>query len=264
MITSFEFNGKFFSIKSPGGDWIGKIVERTSSFYEKEMLIDISSLLEPGSLVVDVGANIGNHTLFFAGALGCNVLAIEPNAEAREFLMANVLANGIADAVSLKSVVVGSGAGKAIVRSKVDGNLGATRYTPTEVGDLELTNLDDLLAGASVLPSLIKIDVEGMELDVLMGAERLIEMASPVLVIECQDADDYEKVSKFLAQFGYGAVACYNATPTYIFLRLKEALTSTEMLAFICLQVMRGQQQVRELGHSLKKAWRHIADLEAR
>ena len=264
MITSFEFNGRSFNIESPEGDWIGGVVERTSSFYEKDMLNDISSLLRPGSLVVDVGANIGNHTLFFAGVLGCNVIAIEPNAEACGFLSTNVNANGISDAVTMHSVVIGRGPGKASICRKVRGNLGATRYAATEAGTSDLTSLDELLSGLSVSPSLIKIDVEGMELDVLIGSERLIELCAPVIVVECQSADDYDKVSNFLSRYAYCAVACYNSTPTYVFIKLEEVLASRELLGFICLQAMRSQQQVRELSNSLKKAWRHIADLEAR
>lgn len=264
MITSFEYNGRSFSIESPEGDWIGRIIERTSSFYEKDMLVDISSLLRPGSMVVDVGANIGNHTVYFAGVLGCSVIAIEPNAEACEFLSNNVRANGVSDSVIIHKTVIGRDSGKASICSKVDGNLGATRYAATETGGSDLTSLDHLLSASTVSPALVKIDVEGMELDVLMGAERLIEQDSPILVIECQGADDYQKVSDFLSQHGYCAVGCYNSTPTYIFVKLEKMLGSKESLAFICIQMMRSQHQLRGLGNSLKKAWRHIADLEAR
>lgn len=264
MKSVFEFKGRSFSFVSPDGDWIGGLVARTSSFYEREMLEDLLPVLQPGSLVLDVGANIGNHTLFFAGVSGCKVMAIEPNPEAAEFLAENVALNNLCGQVVLKSLAIGGKEGSVRLVQGVPGNLGATRYAESIDGDTAMVTLDSLICEFNESVSLVKIDVEGMEMNVLQGSVELIRSASPTFVVECQEKEDFERVSDFMSKYGYVAIGCYNSTPTFVFLPIGKALSDPAILAFVCRQVVRGQMLARDGYMSLKKAWRHISDLEAR
>ena len=60
-------------------DHIAGVIRKTATFYEAEMLADIRSRLFFAELAVDVGAHVGNHTLYFAHVLGLQTIAFEPN-----------------------------------------------------------------------------------------------------------------------------------------------------------------------------------------
>ncbi|MDR0622035.1 MAG: hypothetical protein LBJ61_09190, partial [Deltaproteobacteria bacterium] len=75
-------------LHSPGGEYkinlpniyvdhIQKVIAATKEPYEKELLLDMAPRLKPGDLFLDIGGNIGNHSLFIA-SLKCNVFYFEP------------------------------------------------------------------------------------------------------------------------------------------------------------------------------------------
>ena len=81
---------------------------RDGQFYEQEELELIAGLVPQGATIVDIGANIGNHTLFFAQMMrAARVIPFEPNPLAFEVLIAHVIANGIADKVDLRNLGLG-------------------------------------------------------------------------------------------------------------------------------------------------------------
>jgi FkbM family methyltransferase len=131
--------------------------------------------LHPGDLFVDVGANIGIYTLLLASH-GCDVIAVEPAAEARRLLEVNLGLNG------LEAEVVVAALGRAPGQSQLTAELGSMNYVVSNPGeggelgepvtDVTVTTLDDLLGDRTAAG--VKIDVEGFELDVVLGASRAI------------------------------------------------------------------------------------------
>ncbi len=74
--VSFEYGGKHFQLATPSrADHIPQVVSQEGTFYEVELLERIKELIAPSGHVLDVGANIGNHTLYFAGVLRRQVTA---------------------------------------------------------------------------------------------------------------------------------------------------------------------------------------------
>jgi len=150
----------------------------------------ISVLLPDGGFMVDVGANIGSHTI--AGAiqvgLGGKVVAFEPGLEARTCLIANVDRHGVDDRVTVFPLAVGSNSGQRIFHTYENSLLSGfaealDRYRPGNLireDHVDVVALDDVISGPL---DLLKIDVEGFEDDVLVGARHLIEQSSRLTVI---------------------------------------------------------------------------------
>jgi FkbM family methyltransferase len=131
--------------------------------------------LNPGDLFVDVGANIGIYTLLIASH-GCDVIAVEPARDARRLLEVNLGLNG------LKATIVPAALGRVPGQGALTAELGSMNYlvpnaaeagAPDEpVTEVAVTTLDDVLDDRTAAG--VKIDVEGFELDVLLGASRTL------------------------------------------------------------------------------------------
>jgi FkbM family methyltransferase len=152
-------------------------------FFEAMELEELRKVVQPGARVVDVGANTGNHTVFFAGPMRAkSVTAIEPLPPAIAALTASVKRNGLAN-VDLSRLGVGVGAreGRARLVFSARGGFGSTSLEADSDGDIRVAPLDELV---SEPVDFLKIDVEGMELEVLAGAEKLIARSRPLIFIE--------------------------------------------------------------------------------
>jgi FkbM family methyltransferase len=199
-------------------------------FYEEDLLGALRDIVRPGDLALDIGANIGNHTVFLAGICGCRVVAVEPDPGNFAHLTRNVALNNLQDRVTLIHAAAGAVAGRfAEIASRVPDNSGATTVSLTDENTgIPLIRLDDLdLPGA---PSLLKIDTEGMDLAVLQGASGLLARHSPVVVVEAQGVGEYDAIAAFLKQFGYVCLDARNPTPTFLFMKREVAPASAELV----------------------------------
>lgn len=139
--------------------------------------------LRPDDLLLDVGANIGSYTLIGAGACGARVHAFEPVPATSDDLATNIRLNDLSDQVCLHRAAVGRRAGTVSISTDRDTtnhvvpdgqeSLGETRPT-TEVPVVALDDLPDLRSD-SFAGILVKIDVEGFEVDVLKGAREILK-----------------------------------------------------------------------------------------
>lgn len=134
-------------------------------------------------VVVDVGANVGFHTVVAARAVSPrgHVYAVEPVPWTVAVLQANVWRHGCGDVVTVLPVAAGAAADEMELAIPAEGRSG-TELAPLGSGGarVRLEPLDELVPAGAV--DLLKIDVEGAELGVLAGAERLLE-ESPRLVV---------------------------------------------------------------------------------
>src|SRR5690606_6277225 len=136
--------------------------------------------VDPGMTVVDVGANVGMLSLAFArsvGALG-KVYAFEAEPELQELLAKSFALNGV-PWVELRRQAAGREAGTATFHvSPISGHSSLYGLPDDEAPTarqitVEVASLDEVL-GAVPAVDLVKIDVEGAELDVLAGMAKLI------------------------------------------------------------------------------------------
>jgi FkbM family methyltransferase len=152
-------------------------------FFEPDELAYVESWVGPGARIVEVGAYIGNHVVYYSRfKRPRSVTVLEPTPEAIELLRRNLEANAVGNAdLSRLGIAAAAGAENYELVCDSASNRGATRLTPSAAGPVRSSPLDDLIAGPV---DFIKIDVEGMELDVLAGARRILAAARPKIMIE--------------------------------------------------------------------------------
>lgn len=166
-----------------------------------------------GKTVFDVGGYEGIHTLFFARAVGPKgcVVTFEPNPVNYAHIRRNVQLNRFRN-VTLKPVALADRAGRADLlfpaREPARGTLCADyqldifhRFDSRKV-IVDVDTLDNQLADLPV-PDFIKIDVEGAELEMLQGMQRLMSEYRPALFVEIHTGVDVRRVVNLLADFNY-------------------------------------------------------------
>jgi len=158
-------------------------------FNEDEYLYYISRRFQnnlSGKTVIDIGANIGNHSLFFALKTDVKrVYAFEPVKESFEILEKNVKINNLMDKVIINNYALGDKEARVDKEEFNIRHLGATSVFESENGEMEEKTLDGMKMEDVI--ALIKIDVEGFEEKVIKGAMDTIKKYKPILMIECHE-----------------------------------------------------------------------------
>jgi len=157
-----------------------------SARFDVLQTLTMCARLKPGSIALDVGANVGTTTLVMAARCGTagRVVAFEPDPQARKILQRNIALNPRAGSITIEEVACSSSEGKATfyargqARSSLDGDAADPSEKPMTVS---LTTLDAYSERAELSPNLVKIDVEGAEVAVLRGAQRLLASDATVL-----------------------------------------------------------------------------------
>jgi len=188
QFMAFDYGGRLMKVPYTGINPTVERVQLRGVFFEQRELEAVARTVGAGGVIVNVGANTGNHSLFFAAAMDAQrVIVFEPNPIAGHHLRRTIEANGL---TNIDTSHLGAGLGSESGRMNVDsgrrGHLGTTRLVADDAGEVEIRTLDDSVEGRV---DFIKIDVESMELDVLNGARRLIERDPPVLLVEVEDTN---------------------------------------------------------------------------
>lgn len=154
-----------------------------------------------GKAILDIGSNIGNHSLYLKNEAQCGVIyAFEPVKDTYEILKKNMEINNIFDCR-----LYNKGCGKqSNVRGKIihfhHTNSGGAKILADDNGDIELIAIDELDIKDKI--AFIKIDTEGFEKDVIDGAISTIARDKPFMMIEIAN-NNVEIVTKQLIELGY-------------------------------------------------------------
>lgn len=162
---------------------------RDEGFYEPYLTAVLDSLLQPGDVFIDIGANIGYHSLRAARSVGATgrVVAVEANTENARVIALAAVANGF-DNLEVLPLALGDRRGFVPFGSHIGSNggfVGAAEIAPrlASASIVPVVRLDDLgLERVDV----IKIDVEGAESLVLAGADTVLRELRPVVIAEFQ------------------------------------------------------------------------------
>jgi FkbM family methyltransferase len=202
--------GSFACLK---GDFITANLQKFGA-HQRSDLAAALGLIEHGDTVVDVGSHIGTFAIPFGRAVGPSgkVVAFEAMKDHLALLEQNIHDNGLDDVVTAVWAAVTTGDTPLRVEF-VQGNSGATRLgdsAGTENSEIPLLGLDEWLDSTSWAPQsidLLKIDVEGMELDVLRSGVKLIERCRPIIVFELShqpgDKALLSELERFFVSRGY-------------------------------------------------------------
>lgn len=259
-----SYNGNDYELYfSSEKDHIGRQVAASGTFYEVELLAATLPLLRPGSLVADIGANVGNHAVFYAAIGGADVIAFEPVAVTLGLLRRNISVNELADQIEVRSIALGERASRGSVEKIVTHNLGATQLRIDEHGAIQVSSLDEVRSDLHRPIGLLKIDVEGMELDVVAGAREVLSKDHPIVVCECATADSLREVYRELQRFGYEMVEVFNATATYVFFPPDGFFPTTNVREGYYRQALvRSHLRVRLLSEQMLALRRRVESIE--
>ncbi len=170
----------------------------------------IEKYVKSGMTVVDIGANVGCHTLRFAKQVGPSgkVIAFEPTKYAYEKLQKNVALNLLKNITVEKTALSDEAAKSRTVNFKssypLDNKVKRAKDT------IDFTTLDDYVAGHNVgKVDVIKLDVDGYEYKIIRGALETIKADKPIIITELgvstlkKAGDDANELVDTLAGIGY-------------------------------------------------------------
>lgn len=180
---------------------------------ERYIATKLRKLIKPGDICWDIGANIGFYTCLFASQVGDNgaVIAFEPASRTYGYLKENVSLNqfenvtvvnkGLGDKQEQRTLYyseAGLAEGTASLKY-TDGRAASERVT--------LDTIDNLISEFPA-PELVKIDVEGYQLEVLRGGEHFLKIHAPLLIAELKDVgetnrDIFEEIENYVTDLGY-------------------------------------------------------------
>jgi FkbM family methyltransferase len=185
----------------PQDEYIGKALDLYGEYSDREVVF-LTSLLRPGDIVVEAGANVGAITVPLAVAVGLEgrVYAFEPQADIALMLATNVRTN------MLENCIIAT-AGLSDEQSLMHYDSNALNTGGVTLGssgkyDVQTLKLDNC---GVIFEScrLIKVDVEGMETQVLRGARETIKRCKPFLYVENDRSQHTEKLLNELYGMGY-------------------------------------------------------------
>lgn len=178
-----KINGSYMLLDQ--ADWMERFATKAGCYYDLSTTAVLKRILKPGWWMMDVGANVGFTTLLAARLIGPSgrVLAFEPNQAAAARLRTNVALNALSN-VDINEIGLGSRTGIAQLAT---GDHHGTSSMRTGSGRRVCVRTGDEFAPPPDRPTLIKIDVEGYELEVLRGMRGVLARPNVVLLIEVTD-----------------------------------------------------------------------------
>ena len=190
-----------FYLPNYSQDYIQRIIVNTLGFYEQDVLNQLDQYIPDNSVVLDVGANIGNHTLYWAIKRNAQkVYSFEPVHDTFKILKKNIELNDLKDKVSLFEIGLSDERTNAKITVFNPSNIGATHIGKCEVGDMQIDKLDNIEIKEKV--DFVKIDVEGHEHFVLRGGAEFFKKQKPAIFIESFD-EQYPETARILDIYGY-------------------------------------------------------------
>jgi FkbM family methyltransferase len=198
----------------------GRLRWRAKTFYTEEpQTITWLGGLKPTDILWDVGANVGLYSIYAAKQCGCKVFAFEPEAQNFALLIENIFLNHLEDKIEASNLAItrNFGLGRLYVHDMTKG--GAynqfnqdQKYDRTAISQKQLSqinigvSLDDLIVKFGLeYPTHIKVDVDGIEPDIIAGATQVLDNHScKNLLIEVEtDNPEHQKMVQDIKNHGF-------------------------------------------------------------
>ncbi|QJR11717.1 hypothetical protein DSM104443_02799 [Usitatibacter rugosus] len=193
-------------------DYIGHVLTHTGEFEARTISL-ARQIMSKGGTFLDVGANLGIFTCCLGALPGVKCIAVDASAQAFTQLMRNVRRNSGVAAAAI-NVALGTSRGLVHLSTPDEGNLGTTRVDRLQQDNAGLTHLvatvslDEILSDLNVGPiRLMKIDVEGYELEVFRGMKFSAPYRPENIIVEHEvrvaSPDDLRSCYDLLSSHGY-------------------------------------------------------------
>ncbi len=187
---------KWIAGSSNHGCWIGSYEFRKRKRFEE--------MVKNGFVVYDIGAHVGYYTLLASVLVGSKglVYAFEPVPANIDMLRRHVVINAVEN-VTIFEYALFSRDGKLKFKTSVSSSMG---HIDENGGDIEIVaiTLDNLIKRGNMRPpDVMKIDVEGSEYEVLIGATGTIEVHHPIIFLATHSPSQHRGCIDFLLERGY-------------------------------------------------------------
>jgi len=185
IIINYNNDEHEMYVYSDDADYISKMIKYNRTFYEHELLTFLQNNFNNQKNIIDIGANIGNHSLFFAKYINCNkIFSFEPFIKNIE-LFKNNLSN-YKDKCILFEKALSEKECKMVLYNSQENNFGGfSLYKEPKsfevLSEIDVVTLDNF---NFTDVTLIKIDVENHENEVLMGGKETILNNKPIIILE--------------------------------------------------------------------------------
>jgi FkbM family methyltransferase len=162
--------------------------------WEPEVVKTLTEAVQPGSCAVDIGAHIGFYTLVLSRLVGAKgtVISFEPMPETFNVLVENIRLNQCGQVQTINKAVMDRSCELRVGVSSQDplpGSASVISGSASDTLNVQAVSLDDFMQEQPEKADFIKMDVEGAESLVLVGAKRTVEATHPNMLIEIHHFD---------------------------------------------------------------------------
>jgi len=223
MKINIKYKDQTFVMRDKySNDLMFRIWEKIRTFYELRLLERVEEISKEG-VFIDLGANLGNHSVFFMNFCQCTKLyAVEACQDTADVLKINIdqnNPNNVDYEIFVKAITGHSG---SVTLSDVNtGNTGLTRVVDCDQGDTPSVTIDELFADVENI-SVIKMDIEGFEYESIQAAHNILTKHNPIIIAELHlgQGVGFADMDKYLSQYGYKSDKInYATSPTYIWIK---------------------------------------------
>ena len=192
----WDFESVKFCLPNYTQDLIQNHIISQNDYFEGKILRKLDKFIPEGATILDIGANIGNHTVYWAMQDKIKkVYSFEPLKETFDMLEKNIEINDLEEKVKLFNIGLSDEESSTRISHFDKTNIGGTSIEKTADGSLVVNKLDNI--------KIIKIDVEGHEIKVLNGAKDTFLKYKPKYVFIESISNNFPKVKEILEGYGY-------------------------------------------------------------
>ena len=220
-IIKQKFKHGTFSYYS-NDQYIGKSLSEYGEWSEAEVVV-LKQLLADNENMIEVGSNIGTHTIPLAKQVlnGGLIYAIEPQYQNHKLLLDNIKNNELKNVKVLK-IAISSKEGEAYMNTfdeNITGNYGDSKIFSSNfknaesvpVKTLDQLFYDNIKERKSI--KIIKCDAQGQELNIILGSKKMIDEYKPYLYLENDDIHTSKALIENLKNMGY--ILFWHLPPLY-------------------------------------------------
>lgn len=206
-VVTISHDSASYIYNSPEWDDLNEVCDDSLSGWEPESRRIFRRIARDVDCILDIGAYTGVYSIEAAiSNPRARVIAVEPNSKVLPTLSLNIACNDLGKQIEIWNYPLSNRSERAHLHT-TNGNWGNSMTSLRESGGLEnkieveTRTLDS--HGESLAPGLVKIDVEGFEPEILLGAEKIFRVSRPIILMEALSVKELDAQIRILKVFNY-------------------------------------------------------------